>query len=100
MTCSHCIDKVIDNDMTPLLTSTPTKRSFGEQLAEISNSSSKSECSYVEKYTFDSDCSPGVVLQTQPCWKNGIHYTPLRMKRVIERIPKLKPKKRKKLTFE
>ena len=41
------------------------------------------------EYEFDSDVEEGVIPQSQPCWKHGIHYTPLGMKRVSRKRQKL-----------
>lgn len=41
------------------------------------------------EYDFDSDVEEGVIPQSQPCWKRGLHYTPLGMKRVHIKKQKL-----------
>ena len=40
-------------------------------------------------YELDPDVLEGVIPQSQPCWKNGVHYTPLGLKRVYHKKLKL-----------
>ena len=89
-----------DSDATTLEHGSPNRTPplFTEPASEepASTLSTASSTSVETVYEFDPD-HPGVP-QTQPCFKNGIHYTPLGLKRTYQK--KDKGGKRRKLNFD
>ena len=63
-----------------------TPELFTEHVADHSVSAASST-SVETVYEVDSDYSG--VAQTQPCYKNGIHYTPLGLKKTYQKKRKL-----------
>lgn len=71
------MEEVHQKTQTQTFFDTPTRDSEQDGLVNIPESSGGSTTSLETDYEPDPDCPEGVIPQTQPCYKNGIHYTPL-----------------------
>ena len=71
-----------DQDQTPLLS--PANDDEANTKIE-SGSSTSLETDYEE----DPDVPEGVIAQSQPCYRRGIHYTPLGLRRVYRKKRRL-----------
>ena len=74
---------------TQVIFQTPIRDCEEQEKSVVSVSSGGSNTSLETGYEPDPDCPEGVIPQTQPCWKRGIHYTPLGLRRVYRKKRKL-----------
>ena len=64
-----------DNVETPVLFRTPTRNSPREETVSPETSGGSTTSVEID-YEPDPDVPEGVIPQSQPCWKNSIHYHP------------------------
>lgn len=82
--------EVVDNKtQTEVIFETPTRDCEGDGLLNIPESSGGSTTTLETDYEIDPDCPEGVIAQSQPCWKHGVRYTPLGLRRVYHKKRKL-----------
>ena len=81
-TSTEDLECVVPETETQVIFQTPIRDCEEQEKSVVSVSSGGSNTSLETGYEPDPDCPEGVIPQTQPCWRSGIHYTQLGLRRV------------------